>query len=265
MMKLTFVPNPDCYHMGELIKSIFAVSQLKQEFHPYLLIEHQPNRDNKPSRVIITTRSKTQSNNVLNIPVDFEKIPTDINKVRTIIWKLIHNNDMIKSNYNDFPTAFKNSSNVVSQGWENLKNNKKQQNNFPIVRQRKTPQPNRKLVLHDAYNVITTPSINKSNCNDVLAKQCNDNYPKSTYNYRKCMEEINDVCGCILNPKSTPKPKTPQKASNTITRRELNDAVFDAMYGRHNNKIEGFSNNPSGNYLFLISLTIVVLFIASLQ
>lgn len=242
MMKLTFVPNPDCYHMADLIKSIFAVSQLEQEFHPYLLIEHQPNRDNKPSRVIITT----QSNKVLNIPVDFERIPTDINKVRTVVWKLIHNNDIIKSNYDKFPTAFKNSSNVVSQGWEKLKNNKKQQNNFPIVRQRKTPQPNRKLVLHDAYNVITTPSINKSNCNDVLAKQCNDNYPKSTYNYRKCMEEINDVCGCILNP----KPKS----------------------------IEGFSNNPLitntkkfnkknqvSDYLFLISLTIVVLFIGSLQ
>lgn len=270
-MKLTFINEPGCYQMFDLIKSIFAVSQLEQEFYPYLNLEYLSNTDGKPARVIISCKE-----DIITIPTRFETNPNDLDKVRKVIWKLLYKHYNI--NTYDGSDQIPPQTNKVTQRFKNAVSNRPKcylHNN-----------DNNKSHSDILYNILNTPkisnnyNINETNCASVLKSQCSDNYKKNTYSYDRCVDDINKVCNCVAN-KATKngenkgylyfKELYPQ---TKISRKTFNDIVFNNLYRNEDkcdfnkNKldvVEGFSYDSNSmydkGYGYYILMTLFILIV----
>lgn len=189
-MRLSLIDKPDCHHMTELMPGIKAVYQLEAEFEPYLIVDFVPNKDDNYKQspgVILQAGGDT-----IKFDYTFDN-PNDIVEMRKIIWKYVrklHNPpDILQGG---LPT-FK-----VIQGWQNKKrmmaNNKCKTCNIDCDKTKQKHDPMARKLLHEVYTLDQSGIKTKKDCNAAHSQECTDNFPSDSYDFKRCMAEVSDIC-----------------------------------------------------------------------
>jgi hypothetical protein len=262
-MRLLLIDKPQCHNIKDLMPGIKAVYQLEAEFHPYLIVDFIPNKDDTYKRTpgIIFQAGPE----VIRKDYTFDN-PNDIIELRKIIWKYLkkyHNPQNITcDNTLVFPTS------RVIQGWQNKKKsiglkqsemcNVDCKKEF-IERLNKKPDIVAYNLLHDMYKFNKEQRFDfetNAECKYGRSTECSDNFPKGSDNYKKCMQEINIVCdndfpknSFIKNTDALITPIYNSSSINTYTKPNLQKKVTDTKLN--------LLFNPFFYFLLIIILYIV--------
>lgn len=191
-MRLFHIDRPGCHHMMKKIVGIQAVYQLEAEFEPYLTVDFLPNPDKTdPGGVILQAGSEVIRKNYL-----FDD-PNDIIELRKLIWDKVrkyHNpKDITEKGCMDkfkWQPTFK-----VIQGWQAKKRLiQEDQCCIDLSQYMNAPDPATKAVLHEVYRVDTRDKLDRNTCKKVRCKECSDNFPTNTDNFRRCIQISKDMC-----------------------------------------------------------------------
>jgi hypothetical protein len=185
-MKLSHFNDKICKNITEIMPSIKAVYQMEQEFHPYLDINFLTNiqHNEKYTGIILQTKNET-----IKEYSDFNT-KQDVDNLRDLIWKYLLKEKSIKqvdiSEQNNDRLV---KPNRVIQGWANIVKEHKD-HVFPPISELYLPLPKYNPIFIKNPDDIQT----RKTCKEMRYQECTDNYVPHTYEFGRCMDEVNLLC-----------------------------------------------------------------------
>lgn len=236
-MRLFLIDKPGCYHITDLMPGIKAAYQLEQEFHPYLSVEFIPNQKlkRKPGVILISAGEEEFFPNTL----DNDK---QVDKMRKIIWervRKIHNPPDITDDKGCLTDFRKTQTNKVIQGWQAKKRAMLKDECCKIL-----SEEGAKLLTkssfewrHPMYWLNSNPKQTRKTCMLSRKQECDDNYPKRSGLYKRCMDEVTWLCknGYPRNKRVEAVQKLQESMRKRLqnhlrgTGYRVNKKVFDAL------------------------------------
>lgn len=163
-----------------------AVYEIEQEFFPYISVNFDKAINCNKQQIIIKIEDET---------VVTDKVTVD--ELRPLIKELLLKYKRIS----ELPRS------TVVQGWQAKK---RELNKHSCCKPDLNPNKynlNDEVpayyIKHWVYRDPTTPNINKNNCKQIRYEECKNNYPQSTFDYDRCVREVDWLCtkGYDLNQK----------------------------------------------------------------
>lgn len=178
----------------DITRGVFAVSQIEQEFAPYIALNYLPFRPGAEGGIILVTDKHT-----IRKKYDFseESVKSDIEDMRKIIWTILNNEANIKNIADEHGclinmkgyTTFK-----VIDSWkqklEQLKHNKC----CKFIVDNIASSVVRFNILHDMYRLSHKDEQTREICKKVRGEECSNNFPPRSANFAVCISEVEQLC-----------------------------------------------------------------------